>query len=412
MDWSTVQRRAWTIWTCVALGLTVAGCVSPIALHLAVMEYDRAANRIQAEILLLNIARSSHFEPLHFTAVSSVAATFDFQTNVGIRPTGAETTALVAPVFNAAVAERPTITIIPVEGEDFTKRILAPMDASRVAFLFQQQVEPAILLRLMASELIIRGEEKTPFLRNDPLLPEQYTEFRRRVLHLSALNLARALFVGPIVFEETFPITLGKEPGAPEVLQALDKILKALGEGYRWSVTEVNQPPVLTRRVVGRIAITNYDPNLLSNEDRRRLNEEAERYPVNSLLVDLRPGGPGGDYPMRGHFVLRSFNAIVRFLALGISAAPEFHVEKDPRTGAVPSNPPWTISIEETQARPEDAAFTVYHAGHWYSIRKAAKRPGVVFPWNQEAFRILNQLYQMTVTEVTRAPSPAITIAK
>jgi hypothetical protein len=62
--------------------------------------------------------------------------------------------------------------------------------------------------------------------------------------------------------------------------------------------------------------------------------------------------------------------------------------------------------------RPSDAAFAVRYEGQWYSIRKAPKGPGILLPWNQVAFRILSQLYQMTVTEVSRVPTPAITIAK
>ena len=38
--------------------LSVAGCLSPIALHRAVVEYDRAVAGIRAEMLLLNIARA------------------------------------------------------------------------------------------------------------------------------------------------------------------------------------------------------------------------------------------------------------------------------------------------------------------------------------------------------------------
>ncbi len=32
--------------------------------------------------------------------------------------------------------------------------------------------------------------------------------------------------------------------------------------------------------------------------------------------------------------------------------------------------------------------------------------------WNREAFKLLSQLFQMTVTEISRAGVPSITIAK
>lgn len=395
------------------LSMAVAGCLSPIALHRAVVEYDRAASEIQAEMLLLNIARSRHFEPLHFTALSSVTATFEFTTSAGVLPAQAGLTeTLAAPSFNASVAEKPTLSIVPIEGEEFTRRILSPMNAERIAFLFQQGVEPAILLRLMARELVVLEEGRHNVLSNDPQQRESYAEFRRRVLHISSLNQQHALQVGPIVYEEMLPVTLPQDPESPHLLGSLDQVLKALDSGYTWKRTTSNAPPVLTRQVVGRIAITNYDLSQLSNEERRRLNEEAQAYPANSVFVLIRSDAVGGEYPLRGQFVLRSFDAIVRFLANGISAAPEFHVGKDPRTGPVPRNPPWTIVIEETEEEPDDVAFKVRHKETWFSIRKAPKIPGVVFAWNQEAFRILNQLFQMTVTDVARRPTPSITIAQ
>ena len=398
--------------TAVAM-LALAGCLSPIALHEAVIEYDRAANRIQADMLLLNIARAHHFQPLHFTAISSVAATFDFAANVGLFPSQTERNpSLVAPGLGVSVAERPTITIVPIEGEDFTRRILAPMDSSRLSALFQQGANFGLLFRLMAKELVVSGYGVSEFLRNDPSEREQYIAFRRRVLHLSSLNLARSLYVGPIVFEDAFPISIPPNLPPGEGLAALDKVVLAQEKGYYWNTHANSGTVVLTKQVIGRIAITNYDNSKLPNDVRRRLNEEANQLPQNAVLVDVRPGDPGGDYPVHGYFVLRSFQAMMRFIANSIDIAPEFHVEKDPRTGETAKNPPWTLLIEETDKRPEEAAFAIRHEGHWYSIRRAPQVEGLVFPWNQEAFRLLNHLYQMTVTELRAVPTPAITIAK
>jgi hypothetical protein len=58
--------------------------IGPV-MHRAVIEYDRTVSYVEADLLLLNIARARHHRPVHFTAVSSVAATFDFRTSAGIR---------------------------------------------------------------------------------------------------------------------------------------------------------------------------------------------------------------------------------------------------------------------------------------------------------------------------------------
>ena len=66
------------------MSLLWSGCVSPVAMHRAVLEYDWTINRIETELLLLNIARTRYHEPIHFTAVSNIAATFDFRVNSGL----------------------------------------------------------------------------------------------------------------------------------------------------------------------------------------------------------------------------------------------------------------------------------------------------------------------------------------
>jgi hypothetical protein len=387
------------VWALV--GLT--GCLSPVAMHRAVLEYDRTVSRVEAEMLLLNIARARYLEQTHFTAVSSVAATFDFRVNAGVTGIFAENpgTDALTLTLGSSVAENPTVTIIPIQGEQFTKRILTPMDESKFEFLMQQGVDPGVILRLMARGIQFEEDGQLRFLVNLPHRDREYREFRRRILHLSALSFERNLHVGPLTYDETWPIPAGRQPSQGEILQAFDK-------GFQVTFSEADQRGMLSKRVIGRLAITNYDPGRLSNEERRRLEEKARQYPGNFILVDIRPDGPGGDYPLQGQIKLRSFNAILEFLARGIADEPEFHVEKDPRTRQDPPNPVHTMEVVETDTAPEHAAFAVAHRGRSYSVQAA----GQYARWHMEAFRILYQLYQMTVTDVTKVPAPQITIAK
>ncbi len=397
------------MWRLLYLGVGLVwlnGCLSPLAMHRAVLEYDRTVNRVEAEMLLLNIGRARQGQPIHFTAVSNVAATFDFRTNGGI---GGQLFEGGGPVFaknfytlnlGASVAENPTVSIIPIQGEDFTKRILTPMDETKFAFLVTQGVEPAIVLRMMARGLSVESDGTRTFYLNMPHRGEEYREFRRRILHLSSLNLARELHVGPIIFEESWPLSLDH----PMSGQALDK-------GYQW-VLEGDGKARLARQVVGRWLISNYDPGSLPNEERRRLQKEADRYPRNYVLVDIRAGSPGGDFPWHGHIKLRSFNAMLGFVARGIADEPEFHVGPDSHSGPVQRNPISTLAISESNRRPSEVVFAAELGGHWYSIDEGREVDGGSRDWNHEAFDLLSQLYQMTVTDVARVPTLPITIAK
>lgn len=412
--------------------VSLTACVSPVAMHRAVIEYDRTVSRVEAEMLLLNIARARHHHPLHFTAVTNVAATFDFRTNAGFSGGLFQGLSEGVPFdvakrfyrldFGATVAENPTITITPIQGEEFAKRILAPMEEKKLEFLLHRGVDPSTILRLIAQGIVIdeRPGSDFPFLAlNSPSRPEEYEEFRRIAIHLSYLNRINNLYVQPVLFEEIWPLPVDH----PLTAQALDK-------GYQWTHPSPGQSPRLVKRVTGRVAITNYNPILLSNEERRRLHEDAERFPRDRVLIDISPGFPGGDFAFHGRVLLRSLEAVLAFLARGIAEEPEFHVEPDPRSGPVPHNPSRTIEVLETLAAPADAAFSVLYADKWYSIRNIHEvpLPGPALgdgktnekppsgtsshAFSLEAFRALNQVFQLTVSDVAKVPSLPITIAK
>jgi hypothetical protein len=57
------------------------------------------------------------------------------------------------------LAENPTISIAPIEGEDFTKRLLTPLHEFKLALLLRQGVDIDLLLRLMAKELRLKQSE-------------------------------------------------------------------------------------------------------------------------------------------------------------------------------------------------------------------------------------------------------------
>jgi len=347
----------------------MSGCASPVALHRAVLEYDWTVNRIESELLLLNIARMRHHDPIHFTAVSSIAATFDFRLNTGLTGVLSENPGFdsLSLTLGASAAENPTVSIIPIQGEEFTRRLLTPIYDNKVEFLANQGVDPAIILRLLARGMYLEENDTRRFLLNQPHRPEEYREFRQRVLHLSSLRLTRNLFIGPIQKEE--------------------------------------QP-------YSRIAVTNYDLDVLSADERQSLNEKITDQPLNYVLVDIRPGYPGGDFPLTGQIVLRSFKSILGFIARGIGEESEFHVEKDPRTGRVRVNPVKTLAIQVTETQPDELIFSVKKRGEWYLLEDQSELGIREDHWNHEAFDVLYQLYHLTVTDVSTVPTVPITIAK
>ena len=380
--------------------LAVTGCLSPITLTRAVTTYDEAITDAISKQLLTNIARAHQHQPIHFTGVSNIAATFDFRVSAGATPalTGDAGRALM-PIFGGSVAENPTISIVPVEGEEFTKRLLTPFPETKFTLLLRQRYDIDLLLRLMAQELRITENGQKIAYRNKPADRIDYEMFRRVVTHLSAIQDQNQLYAEPLVYIRTW--TIPANSVTAEGFQSLQN-------EYLVTYSQKDNTYTLRKQITGRIHITNYDPDTLSPDERARLIDETEEGHLNDVSFDIRPGHVGGEYPLKGDFRLRSFNAILNFLGRSLGEDPEYPVDRDPRTPSVHENPVHTMELLLSDGAPSETDLSIKSHGKYYAVNTT----GPLARWNREAFQLLFLLFQMTVTEVPRVGVPSITIAK
>ena len=350
--------------------------------------------------LLINIARAHQHQPIHFTGVSNIAATFDFRVSAGVTPalTGEASRGLM-PIFGGSMAENPTISIVPIEGEEFTKRLLTPYQETKFLLLLRQRYDIDLLLRLMAQELRIRENGQEVAYRNTPADRKGYEMFRRVVTHLSAIQDQNQLHAEPLVYNRTW--TIPANSVTAEGFQALQK-------EYLVTYSQKDNTYTLRKQITGRTLITNYDPATLSPDERARLIDETEEGHLNDVYFDIRPGHIGGDYPLKGDFRLRSFNRILHFLGRSLEEEPEYHVDKDPRTPEVHENPVHTMDLLVSDGAPSEADLSIKSPGKYYAVNST----GPLARWNRKAFQMLYLLFQMTVSEVPRVGVPSITIAK
>ncbi len=378
--------------------LTLSGCLGPVSLHHAVLGYDRTVSRIEWEMLLINIARLRDGYPVHFTTTSSIAATFNYQVSAGVAGIYNDTPGFFAPSFSivTTAAENPTLSIVPIQGREFTERVLTPMGEAKFEFLVFQGWPIDMVMRLMADGIEVQTPEGRfeRFILNWPTHPKEYEEFRRIALHLAWLSADRKLFAGRLSFVEATRAELRAPPPADEIRNAAEK-------NYRWRQVAGAGLHDLERRVNGRVVITNYDPRALSDAEREALNARAANNPGNFVLIDIRPGHPGGDWPLFGALKLRSFNRMLEFVAE--REALEYDVAKDPRAGDGGLNPPQTLAIDITESVPPGDPPHVLYRERYYTVADT--------PWDRKAFRVLYHLFQMTVTDVSQVGLP-ITISK
>jgi len=384
----------------IVFSLAVTGCLSPITLNRAVTTYDQAVTDAISKQLLINIARAHQHQPIHFTGVSNIAATFDFRVSAGATPalTGEASRALM-PIFGGSVAENPTISIVPIEGEEFTKRLLTPFQEAKFLLLLRQRYDIDLLLRLMTQELRIKQNGQEVAYRNTPADRTGYEMFRRVVSHLSAIQDQNQLHAEPLIYNRTW--TIPANSVTAEGFQALQK-------EYLVTYSQKDNTYTLQKQIIGRTLITNYDPDTLSPDERTRLVDETEEGHLNDVSFDIRPGHAGGDYPLKGQFRLRSFNTILNFLGRSLGEDPEYHVDQDPRTPAVHENPVHTMELLMSDGTPSGADLSIQSQGRYYAVNTT----GPLARWNREAFQMLYLLFQMTVTDVPRVGVPSITIAK
>lgn len=271
-EWRTQLAKFKTSCLILISGISLQSCMSPLALDHAVMAYDQTTSDIQSEQLLLNIARAHQHQPLHFTGVSNIAASFNFQFNAGATPafTG-EVGSMLTPVFGGTVSENPTISIIPIEGEEFTRRLLTPFQESKLTMLLRQGADVDLVLRLLAAELRLTGPMQDDVYNNKPNDANGYRKFRQFVTHISSVQDRHKLFVEPLLFERSWNMAM--ESLSPEQFANLQKDYQVKYDAHHKQLN-------LSQPVIGHIILTNYDTQLLSNEERLQLNAEADKGPA------------------------------------------------------------------------------------------------------------------------------------
>lgn len=378
----------------------ISGCASNVALDHAVIAYDTTTANSISKQLLLNIARARHNQPMHFTAISNIAATYKFTVNAGVggAVTG-ERGGLLVPLFGSSAEENPTVSISPMQGDEFTQRLLTPFQEQKLTLLLRQGYDVDSLLRLMGAELRLQMEEPSGISihNNRPSDRAGYTVFRQVVSHLSAIQDRHALYVEPLHFQRTW--TIPAAAMTPETFATTYK-------DYSLTYLPDQRAYRVSKRINGRVMITNYDPGTLSNEERLKLHAEAEEAPANDIYLDIRKGYPGGEYPLHGRLRLRSFHEILTFIGRGVSEEPEFDVKPHPATPPVTENPVHTLDIAEASQAPSGAELSVMSHGLHYAVRDQAG-----YQWNRKAFSLLYQLFQMSVYAEEKS-GPIITIAK
>ena len=127
---------------------------------LATTRYEDA----RRELLLLNIARVSTEETIQFTSTSSIAATFNWATTLGVSGEVTESKGNFLHLnIGGTMSEHPTFSISPISGKEFTERIATPFRDEIFEFLVFQGGGINQIMRLMASGILTLTSQPRQF---------------------------------------------------------------------------------------------------------------------------------------------------------------------------------------------------------------------------------------------------------
>jgi hypothetical protein len=188
-----------------ALALLMSGCAYYDHFDNRVGTYDVVAAQSRDAMILTNIIRASHAEPLSFVQLGQINGSGASAATLGLPPLilgphVAAATSAAAHVLqeeavfganpaggsgfignSANISGSTNFTVSPSESKDFYQGLLHEVDPLILQLFIQQGVSREILFYLFTDRLIVeRGGQKTE-LRNDPLDAETFVKFQHFV---------------------------------------------------------------------------------------------------------------------------------------------------------------------------------------------------------------------------------------
>jgi len=183
---TTASRDTWCRSTlklgALVLVAALAGCAArgPATVSRDAFDYSAAISKSRSDQMLLNIVRSRYTQVPNFLTVSSVIAGYTYQGNVGVSTQsgiGRFDETFIAGSANLSYIERPTITYTPLQGEEFSRRLMTNIPIEVLFSLGQAGWPTDVLFRIAverfgdtqnmgfsASEVVAHADEQVNYL--------------------------------------------------------------------------------------------------------------------------------------------------------------------------------------------------------------------------------------------------------
>lgn len=192
-----MNRRYAALTVSLCIALSACAGVGPQVFESNRAQYNMALQNTDDQQLLLNIVRLRYRDRPYFLEVSSVASHFNFQSRLGAL------TALGSPQIEQevladagiVVEEQPTVTYIPLQGADFTQRLLTPVSLQTLVLLAHSGWSIERILKLGAQRINQLPNAPTAAGPTPDAAPI-YSDFQNLAERLRELQIADHFFFG------------------------------------------------------------------------------------------------------------------------------------------------------------------------------------------------------------------------
>jgi hypothetical protein len=234
----------------------LSGCASfgPNALQNTRLQYNEAVKVTTEEQLLLNIVRLRYGDTPSSLAVSTIAAQFERTQSLQLTPfftsAGADSNrsfTAILPQAGVGAADRPTVSLTPLDDQEFTRKLFTPMTLDGIIYLAKTTWPISTVFRLYLENLNWVSNAQTAS-GPTPKSPPDVADFLRGITALQTLqDRGRVIFAQ----EERIEVAGGPLPAASV---AARDILEAAKSGYEyrqdeksgtWTLIKKNSVPVL-----------------------------------------------------------------------------------------------------------------------------------------------------------------------
>jgi hypothetical protein len=345
---------------CVVASL-LTGCtvVGPSAIRSGRLTYNEAITETNNQQMLMTIIRNRYLEQGSLLAVASVTANVRVATETGVQLGFGDSDNyagnLVPFSASAIYEENPTISYVPVAGEQYLHQLMSPLPLATLAQLVGSMTEPAPVYSALVSS--VNGIYNPDFIFSSI---EPDPRFGRFVVIMTELTqMHRLHWIEDSQYSGNFSITI--DHYAPTHTAKVNELLGLLG----LPATKNHSPPVVL--------------------------------PVSPALDGRDTGGIG--------ITTRSVFRLVEIL----SAAVELP-EQDRHNGTTGDYPPpgmvgKTLRIHYSKVKPDRSAVAVQYRDGWFYIDDNDKA-------TKGLFRLLGALWSVTMAESAAkgANAPVLTI--